>query len=408
MRVLITGGSGLIGRHLARTLLEQGHQPVILSRNADHVRRDPEMWAYQVVPGDPTSPGRWQEEVDGCDAVVNLAGHNLFAERWSATVKAKIRDSRVHSAEQVVSAMKQAHSRPQVFIQGSAIGYYGPHRDEELTEASPSGSDFLAVVCRETEEASESLEGLGVRRAVVRTGIVLAPNDGALRIMTPMFKFLPGVPIGSNGRLGAAEGQQWMSWIHIEDIVGILRLAIENPEAVGPINGTASHPVRNAEFAKTLSAVLRNRATPWRFFFPFGPPDAMLQLFLGEVAQVIATGQKVLPTKALQLGYSFRYPELAGACARSSRVSQSTPKHPLTPSRPVRARTTESRTARPSYLRVSPSTSPATNVSAAVRIAPASALRGRCSAKRARAQTMRDTWAGLSQWWAVAAQEWQP
>ncbi len=381
MRVLITGGTGLIGRHLARTLLEEGNQPVILSRNADHVRRDPAMWAYQVVQGDPTAPGRWQQEVDGCDAVVNLAGHNVFAERWSATVKAKIRDSRVYGAEQVVAAIKQASSRPQVFVQGSAIGYYGPHGDEELTEASPSGSDFLAVVCRESEEVSEPLEGLGVRRALVRTGIVLAPNDGALRIMTPLFKLGPGVPIGSNGRLGAAQGQQWMSWIHIDDIVGIFRLAIENTVALGPINGTAPHPVRNAEFAKTFSAVLRKRATPWRVFLPFGPPDAMLQLLLGEVATVIATGQRVLPAKALQLGYSFQYPELAGACARSSR--RSLRQLPLTGLPPVRARITESLNDAPVHLRLSPSTSPATNVSAAVRNAPASALRGRCSTNRA-------------------------
>jgi uncharacterized protein (TIGR01777 family) len=313
MRVFITGGSGLIGRQLARTLLEDGHHPVILSRNADHLRRDPEMWAYQVVPGDPSVPGRWQDAVDGCDAVVNLAGQNLFVERWNAEVKAKIRDSRVHGAEQVVAAIKQAHSRPQVFVQGSAIGYYGPHDDEELTEDSPSGADFLAVVCRETEEVSESLEDLGVRRAVVRTGIVLSSEGGALRIMTPLFKLGPGVPIGSKGRFGPAEGRQWMSWIHIDDSVGIFRLAIENPNAVGPINGTAPHPVRNAEFAKTFSEVLRTRATPWRFFLPVGPPDAVLQLVLGEVAKVVATGQKVLPTKALQLGYSFRYPDLAGA-----------------------------------------------------------------------------------------------
>ena len=313
MRVFITGGSGLIGRQLARTLLEEGHHPVILSRNADHLRRDPEMWAFQVVSGDPTTPGRWQDEVNGCDAVVNLAGHNLFANRWNAAIKARIRDSRVHSAEQVVAAIQKAHSRPHVFIQGSAIGYYGPHGEEELSEATPSGSDFLAVVCRETEEVSEHLESLGVRRAVVRTGIVLAANDGALRKMTPMFKFLPGVPIGSNGRLEPAQGKQWMSWIHIDDIVGILRLVLENSNAVGPINGTAPHPVRNAEFAKTFSAVLRSRATPWRFFVPVGPPDAMLQLLLGEVSKVIATGQKVLPAKALQLGYTFRYPELAAA-----------------------------------------------------------------------------------------------
>ncbi len=152
--------------------------------------------------------------------------------------------------------------------------------------------------------------------------------------MTPLFKFGPGVPIGSKGKFGPAEGQQWMSWIHIDDIVGILRLAIENPDAIGPINGTAPHPVRNAEFAKTFSAVLKTRATPWRFFLPVGPPDAMLQLLLGEVAKVIATGQKVLPAKALQLGYAFRYPDLAGALRE---IFTPKPKPSPAPSHPVAA-----------------------------------------------------------------------
>ena len=313
MRVFITGGSGLIGRNLARTLLEAGHHPMILSRRADEVRRDPTMWAYQVVPGDPTESGRWQHEVDGCDAVVNLAGHNLFAERWTQAVKAKIRDSRVFAAQHVVEAVRQAQSRPRVVVQGSAIGFYGPRKDEELTEASTPGSDFLARVCRETEEATEPLEGLGVRRAILRTGIVLAHDEGALKIMTPIFKMGPGAPIGSEGRFGWAKGEQWMSWIHIDDVVGIIRLAIENAGAQGTINGTAPHPVQNAEFAKTFSAVLRKKATPWRFYLPVGPPDALLRVALGEVAGVITTGQKVLPARALELGYAFRYPELEGA-----------------------------------------------------------------------------------------------
>ena len=313
MRVFIAGGSGLIGRQLARTLLQKGHQPVILSRRADQVRRDPEMWAYQVVPGDPTSPGRWQDEVDGCDAVVNLAGHNVFAERWNPAVKAKIRDSRVYGAENLVAAIKKASARPQVFVHGSAIGYYGVHGDEELTEASPSGADFLAVVSREAEEVSDHLDELGVRRAVVRTGVVLAPNEAALKIMTPIFKMGPGAPIGSKGRLGVAEGQQWMSWIHIEDIVGIFNLAIENSGADGPLNGTSPNPSRNVDFAKTFSSVLRTPATPWRFALPYGPPDVMLRVMFGEVASVITTGQKVLPTRPLALGYAFKYPELAGA-----------------------------------------------------------------------------------------------
>jgi uncharacterized protein (TIGR01777 family) len=313
MRVFITGGSGLIGRNLARVLLESGHHAVILSRRADQIRRDPSMWAYQVIQGDPKTPGRWQEEIDGCDAVVNLAGHNIFEERWTSAVKAKIRDSRVYAAEQVVAAIRQAQSRPHVLVHGSAIGYYGIHGDEELTEASPPGSDFLARVCRETEEATHSLEALGVRRAIVRTGIVLSAEEGALKKMAPLFKMAPGAPIGSGGRLGAARGEQWMSWIHIDDIVGIFKLAIENAGAHGPLNGTAPHPVRNAEFAKTFSAVLRSRLTPWRFFVPVGPPDALLRMALGEVAGVITTGQKVRPTKPLELGYTFRYPELEGA-----------------------------------------------------------------------------------------------
>jgi uncharacterized protein (TIGR01777 family) len=313
MRVFITGGSGLIGRHLAHTLLERGHQPMILSRHADVVRRKPEMWPYQVIPGDPTAAGRWQDEVDGCDAVVSLAGHNVFADRWDAAVKSKIRDSRVHGAERMVAAIKQAQSRPKVLVQGSAIGFYGIHGDEELTESSPSGTDFLAVVCREAEEASEPVAELGVRRAIVRTGIVLAPREGALRIMTPIFKLGPGAPIGSDGRLGPAKGRQWMSWIHLDDIVGILELALQSAEASGPINGTAPNPVRNAEFAKTFSSVLRKPHAPWRFYVPVGPPDALVHLMLGEVAGLVTTGQKVLPTKALALGYTFRYPHLIDA-----------------------------------------------------------------------------------------------
>jgi NAD dependent epimerase/dehydratase family enzyme len=130
--------------------------------------------------------------------------------------------------------------------------------------------------------------------------------------MTPIFKVGPGVPIGSGGRL-VAQGNQWMSWIHIDDIVGIFRLALENTGASGPLNGTAPEPVRNSEFAKTFSAVLRTRATPWRAYLPFGPPDAVLRLVLGEVASVLTTGQRVLPTKALSLGYRFKYPHLADA-----------------------------------------------------------------------------------------------
>ena len=312
LRVFVAGGSGLIGLRLAQSLLEDGHEPIILSRNADLVRRRTEMRPFRVVGGDPGEPGKWQEEVDGCDAVVNLAGHNVFADRWNSEIKRKLRDSRVHSAEQLSIAIKQAHKRPATLIQGSAVGFYGARGDEELDESGSSGSDLLAVICRECEEASAGLDGLGVRRVLVRTGIVLAPGGGALKVMTPIFKLGPGTPIGGSGKFLAA-GTQWMSWIHIDDIVGLFRLAVENGGASGPLNGTAPEPVRNADFARTFSSVLRTPYTPWRRFLPVGPPDALLRLMVGEVASVITTGQRVLPKKALELGYRFKYPHLEQA-----------------------------------------------------------------------------------------------
>lgn len=310
MRVFVTGGTGLIGRGLVRALLERGDQPVVLSRQADRVRRNPAMRSVQVVQGDPTVAGAWDSAVDGCDVVVNLAGHNLFAQRWNPAVKRTIRDSRVYSTEHVVAAIAKARTRPKVLVQASAIGYYGPHGDEVLTEESPSGSDFMAVVCREWEEAAAPAEGLGLRLARVRTGVVLAPGEAALGVMTPIFKWLPGgaAPVGGGGSaLKPGSGRQWMSWIHVDDIVGIFLLALDNPAAHGPINGTSPNPVRHIDFGKALAKVL------WRPYVPIGPPDALLELVLGEVAQVVTKGQKVLPARAQALGYSFRYPEVRAA-----------------------------------------------------------------------------------------------
>lgn len=310
MRVFLTGGTGLIGRGIVGRLLERGDQPVVLSRRADAVRRTPVMRPVRVVQGDPSLAGGWDSAVDGCDAVINLAGHNIFENRWNSGVKRKIRDSRIHATEHLVAAVAKAHTKPSVFVHASAIGYYGIHDDEGLTESSPSGSDFMAVVCREWEDAAAPAESLGARLATIRTGIVLAKDDGALRVMTPIFKWLPGgaAPVGSGkSSFKPASGQQWMSWIHLDDIVGLYLLALDNPEARGPINGTSPNPVRNVEFGKTLAKVLH------RPFLPVGPPDAVLELVLGEVAQVVTKGQKVMPEKAQRLGYSFKHPHLLEA-----------------------------------------------------------------------------------------------
>ncbi|WP_435018919.1 TIGR01777 family oxidoreductase [Tundrisphaera sp. TA3] len=312
MRVFVTGGTGMIGRHLVAKLKDRGDQPVILTRRSDEARRDPDWRGLTVIPGDPGQAGPWQREVDGCDAVVNLAGQPVFGGRWDAGRKAQIRDSRVHAADHIVEALARASSRPSAFIQGSAIGYYGmAPGDDPSTEESPSGTDFLAVVCRELEDAARPAEALGVRLATIRTGIVLEKGQGSLKVMTPIFRWLPGgaAPVGGGegGLLGLGKGQQWMSWIHIEDIVGLFLLALDGPEVLGPINGTAPNPVRNVDFSKALAKALH------RPFLKYGPPDAALRLLFGEVADVIVKGRKVVPARAGSLGYRFRFPELAGA-----------------------------------------------------------------------------------------------
>lgn len=314
MRVFFTGGTGLIGRHLSRTLIARGDTPVILSRTADKARLNPALKGAEVVQGDPGVSGPWEAAVEGCDAAINLVGHNLFAQRWSPEVKAKIRDSRVVGTENLVAAINRAPNRPKTLVQASAIGYYGPTGDEELTEDSPPGKDFMAEVCVEWEAAARPAESLGLRVATLRTGVVLAKGDAALGVMAPIFKWLPGgaAPVGSGKNpLLPARGQQWMSWIHLADIAGLFLFALDTPGASGPINGTAPNPARNYDFSKELAKAVGRK---W-VFAPIGPPDAMLNLVLGEVAQVVTKGQKVLPKKAQKLGYRFEFPELPGALA---------------------------------------------------------------------------------------------
>jgi uncharacterized protein (TIGR01777 family) len=311
MRVFITGGTGLIGRNLTQRLLERGDEAVVLTRSPDKPGAKRLAATVQRVQGDPMVAGEWSRAVDGCDAVVNLAGQNIFGKRWDADVRRSIRDSRVFSTGNVVAAMATAKSPPKTLVQASAIGYYGPHGDEDVIETTPPGSDFMAQVCIDWEKASEPAEALGARRAVIRIGVVLAPNEGALGVMTPIFKWLPGgaAPVGGGHPLKPAFGKVWLSWVHIDDIVGLLLLAIDNPQARGAINGTAPNPVRNADFGRALAKAVH------RPFLPIGPPDALLKLVLGDVAEVITSGLKVIPKRAKELGYQFAYPEVSAALA---------------------------------------------------------------------------------------------
>jgi uncharacterized protein (TIGR01777 family) len=301
MRVFITGGTGLVGSQLVQSLRKHQDEVVVLTRRPEVARQklDP---GCVVVRGDPMQAGDWMRSVENCDAVVNLAGENIFGRRWNAEVKQLLRDSRVKSTETVVAALarnpKTAAGSPKVLVNASAVGYYGPHGDEELTEGSPPGDDFLARVCVEWEQAARAAEPLGVRVALVRIGVVLAREGGALPQMLPAFRKFVGGPVGS--------GQQVMSWIHNDDLVALHLLILDKPEATGPINGTAPQPVTNKEFSQALGQALRRPSF-------FKTPAFMLRALLGEVAGVVTTGQRVLPRRALELGYGFKFPDIDGA-----------------------------------------------------------------------------------------------
>src|SRR5437764_9557169 len=300
MKVFLTGGTGLIGVRLIRKLRQRGDEVVVLSRRPDAwTRVGPD---GTIAPGDPTQAGAWQDSLAGCDAVVHLAGRNLFDRRWDDAFKAEILSSRVESTNHVVEALKKSPTRadgsPKALVSASAVGYYGPHGDEELTEDSLPGDDTMAKVCVAWEGAARPAESAGVRVALIRTGIVLDKEGGALKPLLLPFKLGAGGPVGS--------GRQYWSWIHHVDEVGIILLALDHADARGPLNATAPHPVTNKEFAKAFGAALGRPA-----FLP--TPAFGLRLLLGQVAEIITTGQRVLPKRALELGYRFQYPEVGPA-----------------------------------------------------------------------------------------------
>ncbi len=309
MHVFVAGGTGLIGSRLVRSLLQRRDMVVVLTRRPEAAQSLLGS-ECRIVPGDSTQPGPWMGAVADCDAVVNLVGEDLFSRRWNAGFKKVLRDSRVKSTENLVQALAQsprsATGRPRVLVNASAVGYYGPHGDEELTEESPPGTDFLGQLCVAWEEAASQAETLGVRVALVRIGVVLDRKGGALRRLLPQFQMGMGGSIGS--------GRQWISWIHHADLTGILLLALDNPTARGPINAMAPHPVTNRDFAQAVARTLGRPSF-------LSMPEFALRMTLGEVADVVLTGQRVLPKEALALGYPFRFPALNEALADALKES---------------------------------------------------------------------------------------
>jgi len=301
MRIFVTGATGLIGVRLVRRLCDRQDEVVVLTRDLVRAKEklDPRC---AIVEGDPTQLGSWMLALQRCDAVINLAGENIFRRRWTTRFKELLRESRVKSTTNIVQALAAspltAQGKPKTLVNSSAVGYYGPHGDEEITEADGPGHDFLANLCIAWEQAARTAEPLGLRVAIIRTGIVLDPDGGAIRQMLPLFKYYLGGPVGS--------GRQWMSWIHYEDLIAIYLLALDKEHARGPINGTAPTPVTNREFARTLGRALHRPSF-------LRTPTFALRLTLGEVAQAITSGQRVMPRQSMLLSYPFRFSDLTAA-----------------------------------------------------------------------------------------------
>jgi len=289
MRILIVGGTGFIGGALQGALAESGHDVVISSRRKDGSEgkltwRPPELLPPEVI--------------SQFEAVVNLAGEPIAPKRWTRKRKQKILSSRVDTTRSLVESIRRADSKPHTLINASAVGIYGPCGDECITEESPLGCDFLATVCRKWEEEALRAEELGVRVVRLRIGCVLEADGGALpRLMLP-FRFFLGGPLGS--------GRQWVSWIHRDDVVGLIEFALQNEAVSGPLNATAPNPVTNKEFSKALGKAMHRPCF-------FAVPGFLLKLALGELAGMLLTGQRVLPEKALKAGYRFKYATLEDA-----------------------------------------------------------------------------------------------
>lgn len=298
MHVVIAGGTGFIGSHVAKTLVERGDRVTVLTRNPNkHKGQLPE--AVALAEWDPSSDGDWQAVLSGADAVIQLAGEVLVGRRYTDALKDEFYRSRVFSTECLVRGMQMAEHKPKVFLCGSAIGYYGTTRGTTpLDEGEQPGSDFLAKLCVDWEAAANRAEAEGIRVVNARIGIVLAKGGGALEQMALPFKFYVGGPIGS--------GDQVVSWIHMDDAVGIFLECLDDASIIGPVNVTAPHPASNKELSDAIARALGKPS--W-----LKVPGFALEVAFGEGAKPILGGQYVVPAVMLERGYAFRYTNVGEA-----------------------------------------------------------------------------------------------
>jgi uncharacterized protein len=292
MKVAIAGATGFVGSNLVPKLQSAGYEVVILTRNASAAQQ--KFPTTTVVQYRPLESGDWQKAIEGCDGVINLAGEPIAEKRWSDDQKKMLINSRRIGTAKIVEAINHANPKPKVLINASAIGFYGISETATFDESSPAGADFLAEICQawETETA-----GADARRVVLRLGVVLG-NGGALAKMLPAFKMFMGGPIGS--------GNQWFSWIHVDDVSALILRALEDETMMGTFNATAPNPVRMKEMCQSLGEVMGRPS-----WMPV--PGFVLEGMLGEGAMVVLDGQKVMPKAMVDRGFIFKYPEIAAA-----------------------------------------------------------------------------------------------
>lgn len=299
MKYVVAGGSGFLGKPLTHELMAKGHEVVVLTRGPARSAGGVRQVTWPGAPDD--NDTTWQREIDGADGVINLAGAGIADERWSEARKQVLRKSRTDSTRALVAAIRAAAKRPPVFLSGSAIGYYGPQPDNgpALDESAPPGSDFLATLAVEWEREAQAAGDLGCRVVLLRTGVVLARDGGALEKMTLPFSLFAGGPMGS--------GRQVLSWIHRADWIELVVWLLRREDTAGPYNGTAPNPVTNAEFSKALGDTLGRPS-----WLPV--PGFALKAIVGEMAgPALLAGQRVIPKRALEQGFTFQYPDIASA-----------------------------------------------------------------------------------------------
>lgn len=295
MKIVLAGASGFLGRPLVQQLAADGHQIVLLTRRPRTMTPGQREVAWQPD----GTVGAWATALDGAGAVVNLAGESIAEGRWTTARKAALRESRLLSTRSLVAALDRATARPPLLISSSAVGFYGPRGDERVTEADGPGDDFLSQLSVEWEHAAQAAEAGGTRVVLLRTGLVLERDGGALKAMLPPFKLGVGGPLGS--------GDQYWPWIHRDDWTALARFLLAHPSVHGPVNATAPAPVTNEMFARTLARVLGRPCL-------FRAPAFVLRLAMGEMADaLLLTGQRVLPARAQELGFTFAYGELEPA-----------------------------------------------------------------------------------------------